>query len=119
MRAWSEVFPARSSVRAGSRPSAQVSQIGASFFDPSRITNPLRFLCQWSATAWNALGEEAKYGLVIRAKGYVPAPDGSWVHFDYTPGEKDVRTGPANIAGRVCVIGANLNESAAKELFGL
>ena len=67
----------------------------------------------------DALGEEAKYGLVIRAKGYVPAPDGSWVHFDYTPGEKDVRTGPANIAGRVCVIGANLNESAAKELFGL
>ena len=67
----------------------------------------------------DALGEEAKYGLVIRAKGYVQAPDGSWVHFDYTPGEKDIRTGPANIAGRVCVIGANLNEAAAKELFGL
>jgi len=67
----------------------------------------------------DALGEEAKYGLVIRAKGYVQSPDGSWVHFDYTPGEKDVRTGPANIAGRICVIGANLNEAAAKELFGL
>ena len=56
---------------------------------------------------------------MVRAKGYVAAPDGSWVHFDYTPGESDVRTGPANIAGRVCVIGANLNEAAAKELFGL
>lgn len=67
----------------------------------------------------DALGEEARYGLVIRAKGYVPSPDGSWIHFDYTPGEKDIRTGPANVAGRVCVIGAELNESAAKELFGL
>ena len=66
-----------------------------------------------------ALGDEATYGFIIRAKGYVPAPDGTWVHFDYTPGEKDIRTGPANVAGRVCVIGANLKEDAAKELFGL
>ena len=66
-----------------------------------------------------ALGDEEKYGFVVRAKGYVASPDGAWVHFDYTPGEKDIRTGPANIAGRVCVIGANLNEDAAKELFGL
>ena len=65
------------------------------------------------------LADEAAYGFVVRAKGYVPAPDGTWVHFDYTPGEKDVRTGPANVAGRVCVIGANLNEAAVKELFGL
>ena len=65
------------------------------------------------------LGDESAYGLIIRAKGYVPAPDGSWVHFDYTPGEKDVRTGPANVAGRLCVIGAQLNEAAVKELFGL
>ena len=67
----------------------------------------------------SALGDEEKYGFVVRAKGYVSAPDGTWVHFDYTPGEPDVRTGPANIAGRVCVIGANLHEDAAKELFGL
>ncbi len=67
----------------------------------------------------DALGDQEKFGFVIRAKGYVASPDGTWVHFDYTPGEKDVRTGPANIAGRVCVIGANLREDAAKELFGL
>ncbi len=65
------------------------------------------------------LGREAEYGLIIRAKGYVPAPDGTWVHFDYTPGEKNIRTGPANVAGRVCVIGADLKEDAVKELFGL
>ena len=65
------------------------------------------------------LADADKYGFVVRAKGYVPAPDGTWVHFDYTPGEKDLRTGAANVAGRVCVIGANLNEAAVKELFGL
>ena len=65
------------------------------------------------------LGDESVYGFVVRAKGYVAAPDGTWVHFDYTPGEKDIRTGPANVAGRVCVIGANLKEDAVKELFGL
>ena len=66
-----------------------------------------------------ALEDEAKFGFVVRAKGYVPAPDGSWVHFDYTPGERDIRTGPANVSGRLCVIGANLREDAVKELFGL
>ncbi len=67
----------------------------------------------------DALGDERTYGLVVRAKGYVAATDGTWVHFDYTPGEKDIRTGPANVAGRVCVIGAELQEDAVKELFGL
>ncbi len=65
------------------------------------------------------LADADAYGFVVRAKGYVPAPDGTWVHFDYTPGEKDIRTGAANVAGRVCVIGANLKEDAVKELFGL
>ena len=65
------------------------------------------------------LSDADAYGFVVRAKGYVPAPDGTWVHFDYTPGEKDIRTGAANVAGRLCVIGANLNENAVKELFGL
>ncbi len=67
----------------------------------------------------DALADEERFGFVIRAKGYVAAPDGTWVHFDYTPGEKNVRPGPANVTGRVCVIGANLKEAAAKELFGL
>ena len=66
-----------------------------------------------------ALADEEKYGFIVRAKGYVAAQDGSWIHFDYTPGEPDVRTGPANVAGRLCVIGAGLREDAVKELFGL
>jgi hypothetical protein len=66
-----------------------------------------------------ALENQEKYGFIVRAKGYVPTADGTWLHFDYTPGERDIRTGPANVAGRVCVIGAGLQEDAAKELFGL
>ncbi len=65
------------------------------------------------------LEDEKKYGMVVRAKGYVPAADGSWIHFDYTPGEPDIRTGAANVAGRICVIGAGLKSDAVKELFRL
>ncbi len=65
------------------------------------------------------LDQTDTYGFIVRAKGYVPSPEGAWVYFDYTPGEKNIRTGPADVAGRVCVIGANLQEEAVKELFGL
>ena len=78
-----------------------------------------KFTADEIGAALDALQDEARFGFIVRAKGYVPAPDGSWVHFDYTPGEKDIRTGPANVAGRLCVIGANLREDAVKELFGL
>ena len=67
----------------------------------------------------NALIDESKYGMILRAKGIVAGADGKWIHFDYIPGEPDVRTGVADITGRICVIGANVNENAVKELFGL
>ena len=60
-----------------------------------------------------------KYGLVLRAKGIVPAADGTWIHYDYVPGEPDVRSGSAGITGRLCVIGSKLDESALAELFGV
>lgn len=66
-----------------------------------------------------ALEDTERFGFIVRAKGYVAAPDGTWLHFDYTPGEAEIRTGAANVTGRVCVIGAGLKEDAAKELFGL
>ena len=59
------------------------------------------------------------FGAVLRAKGIVAAPDGTWVHFDFVPGEKDIRTGSAGVIGRVCVIGAQLNEAGIARLFGL
>ena len=61
--------------------------------------------------------DSGDYGAVLRAKGIVPATDGGWIHFDYVPGESDVRRGSAQVTGRVCVIGSHLAEDALKELF--
>ena len=58
-------------------------------------------------------------GAILRAKGIVPAGDGSWLHFDYVPEEHQVRTGPADYTGRLCVIGAELKEDKLAALFGL
>lgn len=62
------------------------------------------------------LGNEAKYGTVLRAKGIVAGENG-WLHFDYVPDASDVRTGAAGVTGRLCVIGCKLNEDALKALF--
>ena len=59
------------------------------------------------------------YGVVLRAKGIVPCAEGGWIHFDYTPGEQDIRKGAADVTGRLCVIGSNLNEAKLAELFGV
>ena len=63
--------------------------------------------------------EDEKYGFVLRAKGIVPCKCGKWLHFDYVPGEGDVRVGSAAITGRLCVIGSKLDRSALSELFGV
>ena len=67
-------------------------------------------------TALSLLGNEAEYGTVLRAKGIVDGAEG-WFHFDYVPGEPDVRTGSAGVTGRLCVIGCKINEEALKKLF--
>ena len=58
-------------------------------------------------------------GDVLRAKGIVPSIGGSWLHFDYVPGEHQVRSGPADYTGRLCVIGSQLKEDKLTDLFGL
>ncbi len=63
--------------------------------------------------------DESSYGTVLRAKGIVAATNGDWIHFDYVPGESDVRAGAADITGRLCVIGTGLNQSALAALFGI
>ncbi|MBR6103059.1 MAG: GTP-binding protein [Ruminococcus sp.] len=78
-----------------------------------------KFTKEEITAALEALGDERKYGLVLRAKGIVPAQDGSWIHYDYVPGTPDVRTGAAGVTGRLCVIGAQINEKAISELFGV
>ncbi len=64
------------------------------------------------------LSDSFRYGTVLRAKGIVAAAEGEWIHFDYTPGEIDIRRGPAGVTGRLCVIGSQLKEDHLAELFG-
>ncbi len=69
--------------------------------------------------ALSSIEEQQTYGFVIRAKGIVEGTDGDWIHFDYVPGEADVRKGSAEVTGRLCVIGSELKKDAVRELFGL
>lgn len=66
----------------------------------------------------DGLCDEKKFGVILRAKGIVEDIDGGWIHFDYIPGETDVRTGSAGITGRLCVIGSKLNEENITKAFG-
>ena len=69
--------------------------------------------------ALSHLADAVRFGTVLRAKGIVAGEDGKWLHFDYVPGETDVREGAAAYTGRICVIGSALDEDELKELFGV
>ena len=58
-----------------------------------------------------------EYGMILRAKGMVPAEDGTWIYFDYVPEESDIRTGKPQVTGKLCVIGSKLDEDKLAELF--
>ena len=77
-----------------------------------------KFTAKEIETALSALQDEEKYGVILRAKGIVAADD-EWIYFDYVPGECDVRTGEADVIGRLCIIGSKINEPALCELFGI
>lgn len=70
-------------------------------------------------TALSGLDNAEQCGIVLRAKGIVPCTDGTWIHFDYVPGEQNVRRGPASFTGRLCVIGSELKEHELEHLFCL
>ena len=67
----------------------------------------------------NKLANTGEYGVILRAKGMVPAVDGTWIYFDLTPGEFEVREGTPDYTGRICVIGSELKESGLETLFEL
>ena len=58
-----------------------------------------------------------RYGMILRAKGIVDSGEAEWIHFDYVPGEKNVRRGPAGVTGKLCVIGTGLDKKGLAELF--
>ena len=63
--------------------------------------------------------DQGNYGMILRAKGMVPCTEGGWIHFDYVPGEQNVRMGSADVTGKLCVIGAQLQADAVANLFGV
>ena len=63
--------------------------------------------------------DPGKYGMVLRAKGILMGSDGGWIHFDHVPEEYNVRTGCADITGKLCVIGSKLDEKGIAALFGV
>ena len=66
-----------------------------------------------------ALSASDEYGIILRAKGMLPAEDGTWIYFDMVPEETEIREGAPEYTGRLCVIGSKLNEDKLAELFGL
>ena len=68
------------------------------------------------ASMLTAMGD-ITLGTVLRAKGIVPAADGGWIHFDFVPGEPEIRRGSADYTGRICVIGCDLDTERLAEVF--
>ena len=90
-------------------------------FDNIGVETPKRFEEAAIRSALEELddGNGAEYGQILRAKGILPLTDGRWLHFDYVPGEYEVREGGADYTGRLCVIGCKINQDAIKALFGI
>ena len=77
-----------------------------------------KFTVEQIENALTAL-DSGKYGIVLRAKGIIAGSDGAWIHFDMVPEEHNVRTGSADIIGKLCVIGSELDEAGIAALFGV
>ena len=88
-------------------------------FDSFGMETPRKYTTDEISAILDALHDEEKYGIVLRAKGFVDGKDGQWIYFDYVPEEKNIRGGEAAVTGRFCVIGSRLNEKALKELFNI
>ena len=78
--------------------------------------SPAKFTKERIESILTAL-DSGEYGAILRAKGMVPAEDGTWIYYDYVPEEHDIRTGKPEVTGKYCVIGAELKEDKLEELF--
>ncbi len=88
-------------------------------FESFGVETVKKFDIEEIENALNAFDEDSDFGMVLRAKGIVEATDGRFIHFDYVPGEPNVRYGAAAVVGRLCVIGAGLDKEKIKLLFGI
>ena len=80
------------------------------------IESPVKFTKERIASILSAL-DSGDYGVILRAKGMVPAQDGTWIYYDYVPEEQNIREGKPQVTGKICVIGSELKEDKLKELF--
>lgn len=88
-------------------------------FDEFGVETSHKFTKEIMEDALKELMKEERAGMVLRAKGIVECDDGEWIHFDYVPGEPEVRIGAAATTGMICVIGTGLKKDVIKEIFGL
>ncbi len=82
------------------------------------VETPKKFARSDIENALSAL-DSGEYGMILRAKGIIPCTEGGWIHFDYVPGEQNIRMGSADVTGKLCVIGAKLTEETIAKLFGV
>jgi len=88
-------------------------------FDNIGIETVHKFDASVLENALKDMENEEKYGIVLRMKGIIESTDGSWIHFDYTPGEYELRKGSADYTGRLCIIGSGLNKDAILKAIGM
>ena len=88
-------------------------------FDSIGFETSKKFTKEQIENALKALDDHDKYGMILRSKGIVAGEDGTWIHFDFVPEESEVRTGSADVTGKIVVIGSEVKKDAVKELFGL
>ena len=82
-------------------------------------TTAIKFTADKIRSVLDGFSESHDFGVILRAKGIVEGEDGNWIHFDYVPGESDIRSGSADVTGRLCVIGSDLDEEAIEKAFGV
>ena len=80
------------------------------------IESPVKFTAERIESILKAL-DSGDYGVILRAKGMVPAEDGTWIYYDYVPEETNVRAGKPQVTGKICVIGSELKEDELAKLF--
>ena len=85
-------------------------------FSSYGVETAKKFTVEGITAILETFSEGDDYGMILRAKGIVAAEDGKWIHFDYVPGEPDVRYGTPSVIGRICVIGSGIDKEKIKEL---
>ncbi len=86
-------------------------------FESWGMETPHSYTAEGLAAILHALEDWEQYGFVLRSKGMLPATDGTWLHFDYVPGEPQIRTGAPDVTGKICVIGSGLQQERLEKLF--